>query len=222
MINQKIGISEQDNNICIEVKGILSSKSGDIGIKTYYLVYGNGEILVNNEIDIPDSVKTLPRIGTEWLLKKEFAYITWYGRGPHENYIDRKDGARFGLYERPVKALYFPYVKPQENGNRSDVYWLSIVNDENIGLLVKGDPTFEFSATHYSLENLTKAKHTTDIEDAPFTTLNIDFRQAGLGGDDSWSPRTHPEYQLRSGKYSFSYTIKPVDLSKTTIQDHLE
>jgi len=150
------------------------------------------------------------------------AHVTWYGRGPHENYIDRKDGARFGLYERPVSNLYFPYVKPQENGNRSDVYWLTIMNSESIGLLVIGDPTFEFSATHYSMENLTKAKHTTDIEDAPFTTLNIDYRQAGLGGDNSWQPRTHPEYQLRSGQYSFSYTIKPVNLSRTTIQDLLE
>jgi beta-galactosidase len=218
---QNMTLYERDDSVGIEVKGILSSKSGDIKVKTDYFVHGNGDILVNNEIDIPDSVKTLPRIGTEWLLKKEFAYVTWYGRGPHENYIDRKDGARFGLYERPVKALYFPYVKPQENGNRSDVYWFTIVNDGNIGLLVKGDPIFEFSATHYSLENLTVAKHTIDIEDAPFTTLNIDFRQAGLGGDDSWRPRTHPEYQLRSGEYSFSYTIKPVDLSKTRIQDHL-
>ena len=220
--DQKIVVFERDNSVGIEIKGILSSKSGDIEVKTDYLVHGNGDILVKNEIGIPESVKTIPRIGTDWLLKKQFAHVTWYGRGPHENYIDRKDGARFGLYERPVKDLYFPYVKPQENGNRSDVYWLAIKNDENIGLLVKGAPTFEFSATHYSLENLTKAKHATDIEDAPFTTLNIDFRQAGLGGDDSWHPRTHPENQLQSGQYSFSYTIKPVDLSKTTIQALLE
>ena len=155
-------------------------------------------------------------------MKKEFAHVTWYGRGPHENYIDRKHGARFGLYESSVKNLYFPYVKPQENGNRSDVYCLTIKNNENMGLFVKGDPTFEFSATHYSLENLTNAKHTTDIKGAPFTTLNIDFRQAGLGGDDSWHPRTHPEYQLHSGKYRFSYTVKPVDFSKTTIRNLLK
>ncbi|MBN1831255.1 MAG: DUF4981 domain-containing protein [Deltaproteobacteria bacterium] len=219
---QNMTLDERDNSVGIEVKGILSSKSGDIEVKTDYLVRGNGDILVKNEIDIPESVKTIPRIGTEWLLKMEFAHVIWYGRGPHENYIDRKDGARFGLYEKPVKALYFPYVKPQENGNRSDVYWLIIRNSESLGLLVKGDPTFEFSATHYSLKKLTQAKHTTDIENAPYTTLNIDFKQAGLGGDDSWQPRTHPEYQLRSGKYRFSYTIKPVDLSTTKIRSLAE
>ncbi len=214
-----ISVYEGDDSAGIEVKGVLSSRSADISVKTNYTVYGNGEILVDNEIDIPESIETLPRIGTEWLLKKDFHHVTWYGRGPHENYIDRKDGARFGMYESPVKDLYFPYVKPQENGNRSDVHWLVIKNNNNIGLLIKGNPTFEFSATHYSLENLTKAKHTTDIKDASFTTLNIDFRQAGLGGDDSWSPRTHPEYQLRNGRYRFSYILRPVDFAKTTIRE---
>ncbi len=221
-INKKISISERDSGICIEVKGILSSKSGNIAVKSVYLVQGNGNILVNNEIDIPESIKTLPRIGTEWLLKKEFDRVTWYGRGPHENYIDRKEGAGFGLYESAVRDLYFPYVKPQENGNRSDVYWLTIRNEKNIGLLVKGMPSFEFSATHYSLENLTNAKHTTDIKDASYTTLNIDYRQAGLGGDNSWQPRTHPEYQLRNGKYRFSHTIKPMDFSEMRIRELVE
>ncbi len=162
------------------------------------------------------------RIATEWLLEKEYDRVTWYGRGPHENYIDRKEGARFGLYESAVRDLYFPYVKPQENGNRSDVYWLTIRNEKNIGLLVKGMPSFEFSATHYSLENLTNARHTTDIKDASYTTLNIDYRQAGLGGDNSWQPRTHPEYQLRNGKYRFSHTIKPVDFSEMKIRELVE
>ena len=219
---KKIDVFEQDKSAGIDLKGVLSSKSGDIEVNTIYIIHGNGDIHISNNINIPESIKTVPRIGTEWLLKVQFNHVKWYGRGPHENYIDRKEGARFGVYESLVKDLYFPYVKPQENGNRSDVFWLTIKNNKNIGLLVKGDPTFEFSATHYSLENLTKARHTTDIEDAPFTTLNIDLRQAGLGGDNSWAPRTHPEYQLRSGKYSFSYIIRPVDFSKTTIRDLVE
>jgi len=219
---QKVDVFEQDDNISIDIIGILSSARGDIAVKTNYVIHGNGEILVNNEIDIPESIKTVPRVGTEWLLKKEFDQVTWYGRGPHENYIDRKDGARFGRYESSVEDLYFPYVKPQENGNRSDVYWLTITNDNNIGLLVKGDPTFEFSATYYSLDNLTKANHTTDIKEAHYTTLNIDLTQAGLGGDDSWRPRTHPEYQLRPGKYRFCYTLIPIDLSKMTVRSFMK
>ncbi len=211
----KVDVHERETNVSIDV----SSKYGDIDVKSKYVIYGNSEILVENEINIPEYIKTLPRIGTEWLIKKEFNKVKWYGRGPHENYVDRKYGARFGLYNSSIENLYFPYVKPQENGNRSDVCWLTIENSNSIGLLVKGNPVIEFSATFYSLENLTNAMHTTDIKDAPYTTLNVDYKQAGLGGDDSWNPRTHPEYQLRSGTYNFSYTIMPVDFSKTEIRD---
>jgi hypothetical protein len=210
---ETVDVSEKDGAVRIDVAGALLSASADISVKTSYVVHGNGEILVTHELDVPESVQTLPRVGAEWLLKKEFDRVTWYGRGPHENYIDRKEGARFGIYESSVEDLYFPYVKPQENGNRSDVYWMTITNSDNVGLRVEGHPAFEFSATFYSLENLTGAEHTTDIEDAPYTTLNIDYGQAGLGGDSSWQPRTHPEYQLSSGKYGYSYTIVPVALS---------
>lgn len=211
---QDVSLYENETQAKVVVKGALASKAGDIPVQMAYVVHGSGEVTVYNEIEIPEAIKTVPRIGTEWLLKKEFDQVQWYGRGPEESYIDRNDGERFGVYNSSVKDLYFPYVKPQENGNRSDVYWMSITNEDNVGLLVTGQPTFNFSATFYSLENLTNAKHTTDIEDAPYTTLNIDYQHAGLGGDDSWNPRTHPEFQLRPGTYKFSYHIKPIDLSK--------
>ena len=195
----------------IVVDGMLQSKSGDIPVTTSYTVNSLGEIIVTTDLQVPKSIKTLPRVGNEWLLKKEFDQVKWFGRGPHENYIDRKESARFGVYEKSVRELYFPYVKPQENGNRSDVFNLQISNGQ-IGLCVSAEKGFEFSSTFYSLENLTAAKHITDVAEAPFTTLNIDMQQAGLGGDDSWSPRTHPEFQLRPGRYSYSYVIKPITL----------
>lgn len=217
-----VQLYENKTSAKIVVTGALKQKSGDIDVTTSYVVNGQGKISVYNNIDIPKGIKTVPRVGTEWLLPKEFDQVQWYGRGPHENYVDRKDGTRFGVYESSVTDLYFPYVKPQENGNRTDVYWMAITNDENIGLLVKGAPTFEFSATFYSLENLTGAKHTTDIKDAPYTTLNIDYQQAGLGGDDSWNPRTHPEFQLWPGVYEFNYSIQPVDLSKSKVVSRVQ
>jgi len=202
----------------IVVEGVLKAQTADIPFTTAYVVHGDGSIDVSNDIEIPAAIKTVPRVGSEWLLKKEFDQVQWYGRGPHENYIDRLDGARFGLYQRSVHDLYFPYSKPQENGNRADVYWMTITNKDSLGLLVRGAPTFEFSATFYSLDNLTAAKHTTDIKEAPFTTLNIDMHQAGLGGDDSWNPRTHPEFQLRPGVYSCSYSIRPINLKARHIE----
>lgn len=214
---QNVEVYENATNTKIVVKGNLAAQSSEIPVTTSYVVYGNGEIHVHCDITIPETIKTVPRVGTEWLLKKEFDQVQWYGRGPQESYVDRKDGARFGVYQSSVNDLYFPYVKPQENGNRTDVIWLMITNDKNCGLLVQGDPTFDFSATFYSLDNITGAKHTTDIQEAPYTTLNIDFQQAGLGGDDSWNPRTHPEFQLRPGTYHFSYSIQPVDFNKAKI-----
>ena len=215
----KVDVVESDTNVQILVDGSLVANRTNIPLTTTYVVTGTGEIIVFNKVDIPDGIKTVPRIGTEWLLNKELDQVQWYGRGPQENYVDRKDGSRFGLFDSAVKDLYFPYVKPQENGNRTDVYWMAITNAKKVGLLVRGTPTFEFSATFYSLENITQSKHTTDIEDAPFTTLNIDYQQAGLGGDDSWNPRTHPEFQLRPGTYQFTYQIEPIDLNDKMIQD---
>ncbi|RPH94450.1 MAG: DUF4981 domain-containing protein, partial [Calditrichaeota bacterium] len=197
----------------LKVKGSLTAKSGDIPVTAHYTINGNGEIDVEYALQIPEAIKTVPRVGSEWLLKKEFDQVQWIGRGPHENYCDRKESARLGVYSQSVKDLYFPYVKPQENGNRCDVSWLTVTNQEKIGLQVTGEPLFEFSTTFYTLQNLTAGKHITDIVDAPYTTLNIDYRQAGLGGDDSWNPRTHPEYQLSDRFYRFSYRIKPIDLN---------
>ncbi|MBN1562178.1 DUF4981 domain-containing protein [candidate division KSB1 bacterium] len=214
-----VDVHDSDGNVTIIVNGSLAAKSGGIGMTAVYSVHGDGEIHVHYSIDVPGAIRTVPRVGTEWLLKNEFNRVSWYGRGPHENYIDRKEGARFGVYASSVHDLYFPYVKPQENGNRCDVYWMAITNNDDVGLLVIGEPSFEFSATGYSLQNITHAKHTTDIEEAPYTTLNIDFRQAGLGGDDSWNPRTHAEFQLPSGRYEFSYTIVPNNFTTRPLRD---
>ena len=214
-----VEVATEKSAVKINVSGLLTAKADDIAVTTIYTLNGDGELTVQNEITIPAAIKTVPRIGSEWLLKKEFDQVQWYGRGPEENYVDRLDGARFGVYKSSVRDLYFPYVKPQENGNRTGVHWLTIANKDSVGLLITGEPTFEFSAAHYSLKNLTAAKHTTDIEDAPFTTLNIDWRQAGLGGDDSWNPRTHPEFQLRPGRYSYSYKLKAINLKSTPLQN---
>ncbi|MBN1466787.1 DUF4981 domain-containing protein [candidate division KSB1 bacterium] len=219
---RQVDVAENGAMVKIVVRGSLAAKAGDIDVTTSYVVCSDGKIHVQNSIAVPDAIKTLPRVGTEWLLKNEFDQVTWYGRGPHENYIDRKEGARFGVYASALHDLYFPYVKPQENGNRCDVRWMTIANSDNVGLLVIGEPSFEFSATHYSLQNLTQAKHTIDVEEAPYTALNIDYQQAGLGGDDSWNPRTHQEYQLRSGSYEFGYTIMPNDFTKKPLRDLLK
>ncbi|NJK84723.1 MAG: hypothetical protein HC906_00810 [Bacteroidales bacterium] len=92
---------------------------------------------------------------------------------------------------------------------KSNVRWVKIMNDNKKGLLFKGDQWLNFSAHEYTLENLTQAKHSIDIHEAGFISLYIDHKQAGLGGDDSWTPRTHPEFQLSDEKFEFTFEIIP-------------
>ena len=156
----------------------------------------------------------LPRFGMSLVLKKDYTNARWFGRGPYENYTDRNASALVGLYKSTVSDLYFPYVVPQENGYRTGSRWLSFTNNEEAGLMVKGDPHFGFSALHYSNENLTREErdgyHTTDLVKRPEVYLNFDLKQMGVGGDNSWGAKTHAEYSLPYMPYSFSFILIPV------------
>jgi beta-galactosidase len=147
-------------------------------------------------------------------LKGEFDKIQWFGRGPHESYWDRKSGARVGLWTGTVWDQYHPYIRPQENGNRTDVRWLSLTNAEGHGLLVVGDPTLDFSAHHFLPEDFDpgpqkRQRHTIDLERRDLVTLNLDYRQMGVGGDTSWGARPHPQYTLPAREYDYRFRLRP-------------
>jgi hypothetical protein len=162
------------------------------------------------------SPDALPRVGTEILLGDAYERMEWYGRGPHECYADRKLGARVGRYRGAVADLEVSYVRPQENGNRTDVRWVSLTDEDGVGLLVSGDD-LNVSAHTYSLENLTEAKHPPDLKDAGHITLNVDLAEAGLGVDGLVNGPS-PEYVLDAGTYRYRYRMRAVDLG----QDDLE
>jgi len=154
----------------------------------------------------------LPKVGNQLLLPTDFDQLQWYGRGPENAYWDRKEELRIGTYRGSVRDQYVPYIRPQENGNKADVRWATLTDTLGVGFWVKGK-NLNISAHHYSLENLTAAKHTVELQDAPSLTFNIDFQQQGLGGDNSWQPKTHSEYLLDDRAYHYQYRIKAVDLS---------
>ena len=137
--------------------------------------------------------------------------ITYYGRGPHENYLDRKTGAFLGEYHATSQEFYTEYVYPQEHGNRSDVRYLQLKNSKGQGIEIRGDPTFSFSIWQYSMENLENAKHINELTPHSTLTVNIDKKQMGLGGYDTWSTRAHPieEHRLLPGTYKFKFKIIP-------------
>ena len=155
------------------------------------------------------TMKPLAKVGMQLLLPKEAQNMEWYGKGPFENYPDRKTGSKIGVYSSTVDTQYVPYIRPQENGNKSDVQWARMSNVAGLGLVVEGKD-LNISAHNYSLENLTKAAHTTDIVNADFVTLNVDYKTSALGGS-SFMYNFLEEYLLKDKVYTYSFWIKPIN-----------
>lgn len=175
------------------------------------LVQGNGIVEVDYALDADRELPNIPRVGMQCGIPGECTQISWYGRGPHENYVDRRFGADAGIFSLSLDDFIEPYVNPQENGNRTDVRWMFLSGPPDHGLLVVADSLLSMSAWPYTQENLDAARHTCDLQDPGFITLNIDLVQMGVGGNDSWSNVSQPleKYQVPSQKYSYSFYLYP-------------
>ena len=194
------------------VSGELKAKKGVFNYKNIYSIYSNGDIVVENQLKVPEDCPPLPKIGMQFFLSNEYNQLYWYGRGPQESYWDRKENAHFGIYQGNVNQQHTPYIRPQENGNKADVRWMNLLSGlAGSGLMVSGN-NLNFSAHHYTLANLENAKHNIDLKPSEQITLNIDFQQMGLGGDDSWHPRTHPEFLLSDKTYNYYFRFRGIDM----------
>jgi beta-galactosidase len=193
--------------------------------KTEYTVYGSGDVQIANHFkmakkDLPEIV----RMGMNIVMPRKFDQMAWLGRGPHESYSDRKTSAFVGLYSGNVADQYWAYLRPQENGNKTDVRWLAITDVQGNGLFFQGMQLLEVSAHHNLQEDFesmeptygqrtggNKAnRHTTDVKPRDLTSVNIDFKQMGVGGDNSWGARTHEQYRLTDNEYSYSFRMKGI------------
>jgi beta-galactosidase len=173
-----------------------------------YTISTAGEVVVDIHILPQVEVQFLPRVGLQMALPNGFEHFAWYGRGAHETYVDRKEGARVGLYHGTVSEQHVPYVVPQENGNKTEVRWLTLTNAQNTGLLAMGDPWLNVSVHHYTLENLTQARHTYELVTCPEIYLYLDHAQSGLGSA-SCGPGRLEKYQLKPKEYQFSLRLRP-------------
>lgn len=199
-----------------------------------YKVFANGVIKVSNKFYAEEDSKAsmIPRIGLRMQLPATLTELTYYGRGPLENYSDRYTSQFVGEYTLPVKDLYEPYVRPQENNHRTDVYWCTLTRKSGAGLLFVAEPTFEMNASNYPLETLdsgdniyneaprtekTNHRHLTDPKPQKLVDLFIDYRMMGLGGDNSWGALPHEAYILRPGQKNtveYGFTIIPFSSKK--------
>jgi beta-galactosidase len=168
-----------------------------------------GTVCVDNTITAADGLPSLPRVGVRMFSAPGFEQVAWFGRGPHETYIDRKAGAWLGRFTGSVDEQYVPYCMPQECGNKVDVRWFTLDNGR-VGLRVNAAPTFEFSVHHWTAHDIFGCYHTNELEDVKRaeTVITIDKIQRGLG-TGSCGPQTLPEYCVEPGHYAFQYTLVP-------------
>lgn len=194
-------------HISVDVRGKIRSVRSNFQIR--YTVAGSGEIRIDAALtpgssELPD----LPRVGLKMTMPGNFQRVRWYGRGLQESHWDRKSGAKIGIYGGSVDSQYVSYSQPQENGNKTDVRWALFSDGDGAGLLVKGSPEFGFSVRNYMDEDLDAARHDHELQKQDFVTLNLDYLQMGVGGDNSWGARTHPEFCIPAEDYSFTVVLK--------------
>ncbi|MBN2651806.1 MAG: DUF4981 domain-containing protein [Spirochaetales bacterium] len=175
-----------------------------------YTIYPDGKIKTDYMFKTIRA-ENIPRVGTSMKINPSLKNVSWYGRGPGENYVDRKSGSLIGIYRNTAEKMFYNYVRPQETGNRTDVRWAEFVDDNGQGIKVVAEESFYFSVWPFSLDQLESATHPDRLTvSGDFLTLNIDAGQKGIGGDDSWGARPHREYLLTNKKYSYSFTIIPL------------
>ena len=197
-----------------------------------YDIYGDGNIVISSTL-VPGNAQLpeIPEVGMLCTVPADFSTITWYGRGPFENYWDRKKSSNVGVYNTTIDSMFVSYIRPQETGNRTDVQWVCLTNNSGKGIMAVGMPYIEFNALQYTPWELDvkgeNKKHPYDLVKNSSTVLRLNYHQMGLGGDNSWGARPHPEFTLYSNKvYTYQFRLLPVpnlqqamDLSKVSFSE---
>lgn len=197
-----------------------------------YHVRHDGAVLIDSEFDKAENVRMPPRVGVRVVLNELYEDLSWFGRGPHENYSDRKWSANISRYKSSVPEQYTPYLRPQENGYKTDTRWFSLKDSKGAGMfftsLNSSSDGFGFSALPNPMEDFEASDevwlNASDVNrmkpimhlnalssERVGTFVHIDAIQAGVGGDNSWSKRTHNEFTPREDKYRFIFLMKYFD-----------
>ena len=203
----------KDNKIAVKATYNLPQVASTLELN--YEFNGNGELVVKEQLNIDKNKKQpiLPRFGMEVILQKDFSNLMYYGRGPHENYIDRNYSSQVGLYTQTVSEQYYPYIRPQETGNKTDVRFLELLSDK-LKLTVTSDNLLAITALHFLNEDLDDGlqkdqRHAAELKERDLTSLKIDYKQMGVGGIDSWQAWPMEKYLLRDTNYYYQFKITP-------------
>ena len=182
-----------------------------------YAINNEGAIKVTQKMTADKNAKVanLFRFGMQMQMPRSFDKVEYYGRGPVENYIDRKANTDLGIYRQSVAEQFYSYIRPQETGTKSDLRWWKTLNAAGRGIQVVAAEPFSASALHYTIESLDEGTHkqqghSPEVDEADLTNFCFDLIQAGLGCEDSWGRITRPEYQVPYGNYEFTFILKPM------------
>ncbi|GAB2750686.1 beta-galactosidase LacZ [Salinifilum aidingensis] len=199
--------------LTIEVAAALPTEPSRSRWESTYTLRGDGELHVRHTLRPGPGLPDLPLVGTLWTLPAGLETFSWYGRGPHENYIDRRTGAFRGAHRSTVDEQFTPYVRPQQTGNVTDVRSASLTDESGAGLALRTDPgadPLELSALHHTPFDLDGPKHPHELRRREEVVLGINHRQTGVGGNDSWGAAPLEQYLLHADRpYSYSYRIRP-------------
>jgi beta-galactosidase len=167
----------------------------------------DGSIRVDEAVEVPPELTDVPRVGTVIELVPGLEHLTWFGTGPHETYPDRKRGGLVGRWEMTVTEAATQYIRPQENGGRADVRWLTLTRPDGTGIRIELDHPAQVSATHYRAIDLATATHDVELVARPETIVHLDTAHRGLG-TASCGPDTLPRYLVGPALYRWSWTLR--------------
>lgn len=190
--------------------------NGDVIYTQTYTIDGNGIVKVSNDFKaIKGEHSNFFKFGNEVVLPKTYKNITWYGKGPFESYSDRQHAAKVGLYKGTIEDQYFPYIRPQETGNKQGVRWVELTQNDGSGLKIYGEKPLNVSALNFSREDLDSGtkktqKHAGELTPRKEVYLNIDGFQQGLGSINSWGTLPLEKYRLTYKSYNYSYWMVPL------------
>lgn len=204
-----------DQQAIIEVAYELPEVSAKLNLT--YVINNEGAMKVTQKMTADKNAKVanMFRFGMQMQMPRNFDQVEYYGRGPVENYIDRKANADLGIYRQSVAEQFYSYIRPQETGTKSDLRWWKTLNAAGRGIQVVAAEPFSASALHYTIESLDEGTHkqqghSPEVEEADLTNFCFDLIQAGLGCEDSWGRIARPEYQVPYGDYEFTFILKPM------------
>jgi beta-galactosidase len=209
-----IGVKESTDSVAVTVSYKLDYINATY--KICYTFLKDGALKIESNIDVSaNNFPEIPRMGMRFDVDKSYKQFTYYGRGPWENYADRKHASHIGIYKQSTDSQYVTYIRPQANGNRHDIRWLQLTNENGEGVIVEALQPVGASAMPYYDEdfdagNTKKNRHINDLVERPVICVHVDGWQRGVGGDNSWGMPPHSQYRLNGKQYMYSYIIKPL------------